>query len=200
MRHESSVASGGGTREHPRTIGWIGTTALAMGGSNQSLFLIGALVLAQGTSAIPLLAVGLLLGWMALPGWTELIMMWPNRVGGISAACAEAHRNGVARKPRANASTRPRRTKFGDMADLLWRGAKCLHGNPLPDKAGQLGTASDVGQCPTKPSRTVATNPARESPLEVVIHAPQRPLRSGAKHVQIADNNRAIREPAFWGE
>ena len=29
---------------HPRTIGWVGTAAMAMGGSNQSLFLIGALV------------------------------------------------------------------------------------------------------------------------------------------------------------
>jgi signal transduction histidine kinase/amino acid transporter/ActR/RegA family two-component response regulator len=79
-------------RVHPRTIGWLGTSALAMGGSNQSLFLIGALVLSQGTGAIPLLIVGLLLSWAALPGWTELIMMWPNRVGGIAATCAEAFR------------------------------------------------------------------------------------------------------------
>ncbi|CAB4686670.1 MAG: hypothetical protein F2663_01980 [Actinobacteria bacterium] len=55
-------------REHPRTIGWLGTTALAMGGSNQSLFLIGALVMTQGTAAVPLLIVGLLLSWAALPG------------------------------------------------------------------------------------------------------------------------------------
>jgi hypothetical protein len=26
-------------REHPRTIGWLGTSALAMGGSNQMVFL-----------------------------------------------------------------------------------------------------------------------------------------------------------------
>ena len=63
-----------------------------MGGSNQSLFLIGALVLSQGSAAVPLLAVGLLLSWMATPGWIELIMMWPNRVGGIAATCAEAFR------------------------------------------------------------------------------------------------------------
>ncbi len=50
---------------HPRRIGWVGTTALAMGGSNQSLFLIGALVVSQGTAAVPLLAVGLLLSWAA---------------------------------------------------------------------------------------------------------------------------------------
>src|SRR5260370_34683940 len=77
---------------HPRTIGWIGTTALAMGGSNQSLFLIGALIISQGSAAVPLLILGLLLSWAAAPGWTELILMWPNRVGGIAATCAEAFR------------------------------------------------------------------------------------------------------------
>ena len=34
---------------HPRRMGWVGTTALAMGGSNQSLFLLGALFIGQGT-------------------------------------------------------------------------------------------------------------------------------------------------------
>ena len=80
---------------HPRTVGWIGTTALAMGGSNQSLFLIAGatgLFVTQGTAAVPLLIVGLLLGWAALPGWLELVLMWPNRVGGIAATCAEAFR------------------------------------------------------------------------------------------------------------
>ena len=77
---------------HPRTLGWVGTTALAMGGSNQSLFLLGALLLAQGTAAIPLLAVGLLLALAAMPGWIELLLMWPNRVGGIAAVCGEAFR------------------------------------------------------------------------------------------------------------
>src|SRR6266851_2886685 len=77
---------------HPRTIGWIGTTALAMGGSNQSLFLIGALILTQGSAAMPLLMLGLLLSWAAAPGWTELVLMWPDRVGGIAASCAEAFR------------------------------------------------------------------------------------------------------------
>jgi diguanylate cyclase (GGDEF)-like protein len=79
-------------RAHPRTLGWVGTTALAMGGSNQSLFLVGAIIAAQGTAAVPLLVVGLLLSWAAAPGWTELILMWPRRVGGIAATCAEAFR------------------------------------------------------------------------------------------------------------
>ncbi len=65
---------------------------MAMGGSNQSLFLIGALLLTQGSAAVPLLILGLLLSWAAAPGWTELVLMWPNRVGGIAATCAEAFR------------------------------------------------------------------------------------------------------------
>jgi hypothetical protein len=83
---------------HPRTIGWMGTVALAMGGSNQSLFLLGALfvgqgsISGQGSAAIPLLVVGLLLSLAAAPGWTELVMMWPKRVGGIAGACSEAFR------------------------------------------------------------------------------------------------------------
>lgn len=80
------------TQPHPRHLGWVQTMALAMGGSNQSLFILGALLLAQGSAAIPLLAVGLVLAWMALPGWVELVMMWPDRVGGIAATCAEAFR------------------------------------------------------------------------------------------------------------
>lgn len=86
------------SRPHPRTLGWMGTTALAMGGSNQSLFLIAALFVGQGnipgqgSAAVPLLVIGLLLSWAAAPAWTELVLMWPNRVGGISAACAEAFR------------------------------------------------------------------------------------------------------------
>jgi diguanylate cyclase (GGDEF)-like protein len=86
------AASDGDAFGHPRTISWLGTTALAMGGSNQSLFLIGALVMSQGSAAIPLLALGLVLSWFALPGWTELVLMWPKRVGGIAATCAEAFR------------------------------------------------------------------------------------------------------------
>ena len=70
----------------------MGTTALAVGGSNQSLFLVGALVLARGTAAVPLLIVGLLLSWSAAFGWTELVLMSPNRVGGIAAACSRAFR------------------------------------------------------------------------------------------------------------
>ena len=83
-------------RVHPRTIGWLGTAALAMGGSNQSLFLIAALfggqgdIPGQGSASLILLFVGLLLSYAAAPGWIELVLMSPNRVGGIAAACTEA--------------------------------------------------------------------------------------------------------------
>src|SRR3954452_1603962 len=81
-------------RAHPRTIGWLGTPALAMGGSNQSLFIMAALfgLTGQGSAAVALLVAGVILGWMAMPGWIELVLMWPNRVGGIAASCAEAFR------------------------------------------------------------------------------------------------------------
>lgn len=85
-------------RLHPRQLGWFGTTALALGGSNQSLFLIAALFVGQdgipgqGSAAVPLLIIGLLLSFAAAPGWTELVLMSPNRVGGIAAACTEAFR------------------------------------------------------------------------------------------------------------
>jgi signal transduction histidine kinase/HPt (histidine-containing phosphotransfer) domain-containing protein len=86
------------TRPHRRTIGWLGTSAIGMGGSNQSLFLLGALLAGQGSipgqgsAAIPLLLLGLLLSYMAAPGWLELVLMFPNRVGGIAAACTMAFR------------------------------------------------------------------------------------------------------------
>ncbi len=99
--HASTRASDGPASEqlpHPRRLGWFSTTALAMGGSNQSLFLIAALfvgqdaISGQGSAAVPLLVLGLLLGWAAAPGWTELVLLSPNRVGGIAAACTEAFR------------------------------------------------------------------------------------------------------------
>ena len=83
-------------RPHPRTIGWLGTASMAMGGSNQSIFIITALfagqgaISGQGSAAVPLLILGLLLSWAAMPGWIELIMMYPSRIGGIAATCAEA--------------------------------------------------------------------------------------------------------------
>jgi diguanylate cyclase (GGDEF)-like protein len=94
----SAAELGEGLPDHPRTLGWVATSALAMGGSNQSLFLIAALfagqgdIPGQGSAAVPLLVIGLVLSWAAAPGWTELVLMYPKRVGGIAATCAEAFR------------------------------------------------------------------------------------------------------------
>jgi diguanylate cyclase (GGDEF)-like protein len=85
-------------RTHPRQIGWAGAVALAMGGSNQCLFLITALfagqgdIPGQGSATIPLLLAGLLLSYAAAPGWTELVLMSPDKTGGIAAACTKAFR------------------------------------------------------------------------------------------------------------
>ncbi len=70
----STQLDGARALEHPRTIGWLGTSALAMGGSNQMVFLVGALIAAQGSGASPILIVGVLLGWAAAPGWIELVL------------------------------------------------------------------------------------------------------------------------------
>jgi hypothetical protein len=40
---DSSPKTVAPTPPHPRVLGWVGTTALAMGGSNQMIFLITAL-------------------------------------------------------------------------------------------------------------------------------------------------------------
>ena len=97
MDSQSTPFTGDNT-EHPHSLGWFGTTALAMGGSNQSVFILGALLVGQGdipgqgTAAIALLILGVILGCLAVPGWTELLLMYPKRVGGIAATCAEAFR------------------------------------------------------------------------------------------------------------
>ena len=70
-------------------IGWIGITALALGGANISVLLFGSLLMRQGTIGIALLTVGIIISWMALPGWIELVLMFPKKVGGI-AACSAA--------------------------------------------------------------------------------------------------------------
>ena len=61
-RREDVGVAGLTPRPHPRTLGWLGTTALAMGGSNQSLLLMVALILGQGSAAVPLLILARLLG------------------------------------------------------------------------------------------------------------------------------------------
>ncbi|HLH12626.1 MAG TPA: EAL domain-containing protein [Methylovirgula sp.] len=97
-RSEDSASHAADAAPHPRRLKWLGTSALAMGGSNQSLFLITALFVGQGSipgqgsAAVPLLILGLLLSYAAAPGWIELVLMSPDRVGGIAAACTTAFR------------------------------------------------------------------------------------------------------------
>ena len=92
----AGVVSDPTTKPHRRVIGWLGTSALGMGGSNQSIFLLAALfagqgdIPGQGSAAVVLLVIGLLLSFAAAPGWLELVLMYPNRVGGIAASCTAA--------------------------------------------------------------------------------------------------------------
>ena len=95
---DRAMNSIGEASPHPRPLGWVSTTALAMGGSNQALFLLSALFIGQaaipgqGSAAVPLLILGLLLSWAAAPAWTELVLMSKDRVGGIASACTVAFR------------------------------------------------------------------------------------------------------------
>ena len=73
MQSSSDTSENNGSyAPHPRTMGWIGTTALAMGGSNQMVFLIGALIAGQdtikgqGSAAVICCIAGLILSWTPL--------------------------------------------------------------------------------------------------------------------------------------
>jgi signal transduction histidine kinase/amino acid transporter len=84
------------TIAHPRTLRGRDAAALAIGGSTQSLLLLTALFAGEGhmagpgSAALPLLGIGLLLACAAAPGWLELVLMTPNRVGGIAACGLKA--------------------------------------------------------------------------------------------------------------
>lgn len=73
-------------------INWIGATALALGGSNLSLMIFGGLFAGQGTMAIVLLSIAVLVAWLQIPGWLKLVLKYPNKVGGIAPAAAESLR------------------------------------------------------------------------------------------------------------
>jgi signal transduction histidine kinase/DNA-binding response OmpR family regulator len=79
-------------------LGWIGIAALAFGGANQSLYMLNGLITGQsgiegqGATSLLLLAGGFLLACLAAPGWLELVLMSPQRSGGIGAACGAAFR------------------------------------------------------------------------------------------------------------
>src|SRR5690349_20258589 len=77
-------------KSHPRKIGWIVTASLALGGSNLSLFMISGLITGQGSIGVLLLILGVIVSWLAIPAWTELMLLYPHRVGGIAANTAAA--------------------------------------------------------------------------------------------------------------
>jgi len=78
--HNPEFPPDGQAPAHPRALGWIGTTALAMGGSNQSLFILAALfagqgeILGQGSAAVPLLMVAGPLWITKLTGKFEVLV------------------------------------------------------------------------------------------------------------------------------
>lgn len=87
------MTSSSSTNSKPR-ITWISATALALGGANLgTMFMIsGGLFAGGGTAMIPVFISGVLIAWMAAPGWIKLLLRYPNKVGGLSTASAEAMR------------------------------------------------------------------------------------------------------------
>jgi signal transduction histidine kinase/DNA-binding response OmpR family regulator/L-asparagine transporter-like permease len=87
-----------GMKNRTAPLGWIGIAALAFGGANQSLYMLNGLITGQsgiegqGATSLLLLAGGFLLACLAAPGWLELVLMSPQRSGGIGAACGAAFR------------------------------------------------------------------------------------------------------------
>lgn len=93
---------------HPRTVGWFGTVAVAMGGINQSLFLLAALFAGQGNGA-------------ALPGTA-----WHDHAGsGGSSGVGSLHPAGLSAVWHADGADR-------DCFCLLRCGAVCLAENDGP--------------------------------------------------------------------
>lgn len=73
-----------------RHLGWMGLVIIAFGSANLSLMVISSLITTQGTSAIPFLIASLVISLMGAFGYLELVLMYPNKTGGISNACVEA--------------------------------------------------------------------------------------------------------------
>ncbi|RUR07601.1 amino acid permease [Legionella sp. km772] len=73
-----------------RRVKWLGTAALALGGCNLTLYTMGSLVQTYGSIIVVLFIVGLLLSYCTSIGFLELVLMFPNKTGGITTACTEA--------------------------------------------------------------------------------------------------------------
>lgn len=75
-----------------RSISWMGATALAFGGINLSIYTMGPLIGQYGTAIIPLFILALLLTAISNMGYLELVLMYPDKSGGITVACTDAFR------------------------------------------------------------------------------------------------------------
>src|SRR5579883_479560 len=75
-----------------RTIGAYGLYAIAITGCCPLFFTLPVGIAAQGTSTLFLFVLGVLLSAMAVPGYIELALMYPNKNGGIAAVLTDAFR------------------------------------------------------------------------------------------------------------
>ena len=80
------------TTSHVKALSWFSNAALALGGANRSVLLVGVVVAMLGPTAVPLLGAGFLIACLAAPAWTELVLMYPEKLGGIAACCTQAFR------------------------------------------------------------------------------------------------------------
>lgn len=79
---------------------WFYLVGLNFGAAYSLFFILGSLINGrdagsffipgQGSAGILILALGVIFAWIAAPCWVELVLMYPNRVGGIVAFCHEA--------------------------------------------------------------------------------------------------------------
>jgi signal transduction histidine kinase len=73
-----------------RNLSWLGAAAIGLGGANLTLYTLSSLVSTQGTIVIPIFLLALILTYMTSLGYIELVLMYPNKIGGIAIACTEA--------------------------------------------------------------------------------------------------------------
>lgn len=78
--------------DHGPGLSGLTASALAAGGTGRALIIVGILIATRGSAALPLLALGVLLMVMAIPGWRELALMESERIGGASSDCTDAFR------------------------------------------------------------------------------------------------------------
>lgn len=75
-----------------RSISWVGVIALGFGGLNLSFFTIGPLIADYGSGIVLLFAVAVILSLISSLGYLELVLMYPEKSGGMAIACIEAFR------------------------------------------------------------------------------------------------------------